>query len=128
MIAQHLFHPLWLSALLVCSGLGFMGCSAGKPPTAALSQAELAVREANDSTAPQHAALELQMAREQLDGAQQAMQDKAYETARRQAEKALVNAQLAEAKAETASARQAAAELRQSIESLRREAMRNATN
>jgi predicted component of type VI protein secretion system len=127
MTAQRLFQRLWLKVLLLCCALALMGCGATKPPTSTLSQAELAVKQANDSNAAAHAALELQMAREQLDEARQAMQDSDYDKARREAEKALVNAQLAEAKAETASARQTVDELRKSIESLRHEAMRRST-
>jgi hypothetical protein len=104
--------------------LGLGGCSSGKAPTATLSKAELAVDQANQSEASEYASLELQMAREHLANAKQAMQQENYEQARRLAEKALVNAQLAETKAEAASARQAAEELRKSIESLRREVER----
>ena len=128
MNAHEPVHRLWLSVLLICCGLGFIGCGAAKPPTATLSQAELAVEQANESQAAEYAALELQMAREHLDEAKQAMQASAYDKARRDAEKALVNAQLAEAKAETATARQAAEELRKSIESLRDEAIGKSPN
>ena len=62
------------------------------------------------------------MARKELESAQQAMREKEYTTARRLAERALVNAQLAAAKAETEQTRQAAAALQRSIESLRQEA------
>lgn len=113
-----------LRFLLLCGVVGLSGC-AGKPPTATLaqlSQAELAVKQADKSKAPEYASLELFTAREQLASAQQAMNRKEYEEARRLAERALVNAQLAEAMADAAQTRQAATELRQSIEALRREA------
>jgi predicted S18 family serine protease len=114
----------WVSGALICTVVGMSGCSAGKPPTAALSRADLAVQEANKSKAPQYASLQLQTAREQFDRARQAMAEEQYDQARRLAEQALVNAQLAEAQAEAVSARQAAEELRKSIESLRSEAER----
>src|SRR5688572_27031455 len=101
---------LWMSVLLICGALGMFGC-AGRPPLETLSKAELAVQEAGKRTASQYAPVELQSAREQLEKARQAMDDKEYDSARRSADQALVNAQLAEAKAETEKARQAAAEL-----------------
>ena len=118
-----------LRFLLLCGVVGLSGC-AGKPPTetlAQLSQAELAVKQADQSKAPEYARLELYTAREQLASAQQAMQRKDYTEARRMAERALVNAQLAETMGEAAQTRQAATELRQSIEALRREADQQAT-
>jgi len=80
------------------------------------------VQEADKSEAPQYAPAELRLARQELEGAQHAVREKAYTTARRLAERALVNAQLAAAKAETEQTRQAAAALQRSIESLRQEA------
>jgi uncharacterized protein DUF4398 len=112
----------WGAGLLVCGVIGLSGCSAGRPPTAELAQATLAVQEADKSEAPQYAPAELRLARQELEGAQHAVREKAYTTARRLAERALVNAQLAAAKAETEQTRQAAAALQRSIESLRQEA------
>ena len=114
-----------IQGLLLCGVVGLSGC-AGKAPTAALSQAELAVQQADKSKAPEYASLELHTAREQLIGAQQAMQDKKYTQARRLAERALVNAQLAETMAEAGQTRRNAQELRHSIEALRYEAARQA--
>jgi len=110
--------------LLLCGVIGLSSC-ASAPPQATLSrlsQAELAVQQADKSKAPEYARLELFTAREQLTQAQQAMQRADYAEARRMAERALVNAQLAETMGEAAQTRQAATELRQSIEALRREA------
>jgi len=107
---------------LVCGVISLSGCSAGRPPTAELAQATLAVQEANKSEAPHYAPAELNTARQELESAQQALREKAYTKARRLAERALVNAQLAAAKAETEQTRQAAVALQRSIESLRQEA------
>jgi predicted exporter len=117
-------HPVvpWGVGLLVWGLIGLSGCRAGRPPTAELAQASLAVQEADKSTAPQYAPAELHLARQDLEGAQQALREKAYTTARRLAERAVVHAQLAEAKAETEQTRQAAAALQRSIDSLRQEA------
>ena len=112
----------WSAVLLVCGAIGLSGCSAGRPPTAELAQATLAVQEADKSQAPQYAPADLNMARKELESAQQALRDKDYTKARRLAERALVNAQLAAAKAETEQTRQAAVALQRSIESLRQEA------
>lgn len=116
----------WIGVPLICGVLGMAGC-AGKPPLANLSQADLAVQEADKKTASQYAPLELQTARQQLDKAKRAMDDKEYDEARRLADQALVNAQLAEAKAGAEKARQAAAELQKSIQTLRAELQRPST-
>lgn len=111
--------------LLACSALAAIaGCSSERPPVDALSAADLAVRQAETSKAPQSAPLELRLAHEKLDSARQAMDKDDYEKARRMAEEALVDAQLAQAKAESESARKNADELRRSIEALGREAQR----
>jgi hypothetical protein len=107
--------------LLISGALGVSGCSAGRPPTGALSQAELTIQQASQSKAPEYAPQDLHLAREQLDSAKRALSKKEYERARRLAEQALVQAQLAEARAEAESARRAAGELAVSIEALRRE-------
>ncbi|MGE0824591.1 MAG: DUF4398 domain-containing protein [Candidatus Binatia bacterium] len=111
---------------LICGAFGFVGCSSARPPTARLSQAELAVQQAGQSKAPQYASAELSLARQKFDSAQRAMDAERYEEARRLAEQALVDAQVAETKAEAESAKQAAQELRKAIESLRAEAERAA--
>ena len=112
---------------LLCGGLIISGCSAGQPPLGTLSQAELAVQQADKSTASVYAPLELQTARDQVNEAKRAMAAKEYEEARRFADQALVNAQLAEAKAGAGKARAAAEELRKSIQTLRAELERVST-
>lgn len=113
-----------ITMFLIISALGLSGCSAGRPPVKGLSQAELAVHEAERSKAAALAPAELDTARQQLENAKQAMNAKEYEQARRLAENALANAQLAEAKAEAESTQQVAEELRKSIEALRTEMQR----
>jgi predicted exporter len=112
-----------IGLLLLCGVVGLSGCSS-RPPAATLEQlskADLAVKQADKSKAPEYASLELYTAREQLTSAQQALNRKDYAEARRLAERALVNAQLAESMAEAAQTRQAATELQRSVEDLRRE-------
>lgn len=113
--------PRWMVVPCIAGVLAISGCSAGNPPLGALSKADLAIQQADKSTASQYAPLELQIARDQYASANRAMGDEEYEEARRFADQALVNAQLAEAKAAAEKSRQAAAELRQSIETLRAE-------
>lgn len=113
-----------IGLLLLCGMVALSSC-ASRPPAATLEQlskADLAVKQADKSKAPEYASLELYTAREQLTSAQQALNRKDYAEARRLAERALVNAQLAETMAEAAQTRQAATELQQSIGDLRREA------
>ena len=124
MVFQRVRPQRWLATLAIVAALLLGACASAPPPTGVLSQAELAVRDAERSQASQYAALELQMARENFDQAKQAMQRKEHETARRMAEKALVEARLAEDKALAASTREAAEDLRRSIESLRDEISR----
>ena len=112
------------ASYLGLSALVFAGCSSVRPPREEIATAELAVREAQQSKAPQHASLELRMATEKLTRARQAMRDEDYVVARRLAEQALVDAQLAESKARSIQARQMASQLREGIETLRKEAER----
>jgi hypothetical protein len=114
----------WLASFAIACLVGLSACASAPRPTGTLSQAEHAVREAERSKAPQYADLELQMAREDLDHAKRAMELREYVTARRMAERALVEAQLAEDKAMAASTREAADDLRESIELLRDEIAR----
>jgi hypothetical protein len=128
MVVQRVRTQQWLAILVLVCTVGLSACASVPRPTGTLSQAELAVREAERSEAPRYAPLELQTARENLDNAKLAMQNKAYEKARRLAEKALVEAELAEDKASVASTRQTVDELRVSIESLRDEITRASRN
>lgn len=103
------------------------GCSSVQPPTGTVSQAQLAIREADQSKASQHAPLELRKAREKLADAEKAMRNEEYVKARRLSEQALVDARLAEVKAESEIARQNAAELQKTIKSLRAEVERGSS-
>ena len=113
------------ASYLGIGALVFAGCSSIRPPREEIATAELAVREAQQSNAPQHAELEMHTANEKLSQARQAMRDENYVLARRLAEQALVDAQLAESKARSAEARQMARQLREGIETLRKEAERS---
>ena len=101
--------------------IGLGACSSVQPPREQIATAELALREARSTTAPQHAPLELRLATEKLEKAKNAMREEDYVLARRLAEQALVDAQLAQSKAHSAEAQQSAAQLRRGIENLRQE-------
>jgi hypothetical protein len=112
----------WVIAFMIFLALGTGACSTTKPPTDALAQAELGVRAASEARAAELAPMDLQSAREKLEGSKQAMAAGKYEEARRLAESAQVEAELAEAKAEAEIMRHAADELRKRIDVLRMEA------
>ncbi|MGH7833783.1 MAG: DUF4398 domain-containing protein, partial [Candidatus Binatia bacterium] len=83
---------LYLMVPLAAAVIGAGGCSSVQPPTGTLSQAGLAIREADQSKAAQYAPLELRRARDKLDEAERAMKGEDYVKARRLAEQALVDA------------------------------------
>lgn len=112
----------WVIGLIITLALGTGACSTAKPPMAALAKAELGVRAAGEARAADLAPMDLQSAREKLEGAKQAMAAGRHEDARRLAESAQVEAELAEAKAEAEIMRHAADELRKRIDVLRMEA------
>ena len=114
----------WLSISVVCGVLGVTGCSSARPPEAAVAQAELAVRQAAESKAPEYAPSEFRSAQEKTLGAQRAMSDEEYDQARRLAEQAITDAQLAQARANAAAAQKNSEEARKTIDALRNEANR----
>jgi hypothetical protein len=111
----------WVIAAIIFLALGTGACSTAKPPTETVSRAELGLRAASEARAAELAPMDLQSAREKLEGSKQAMAAQRYEDARRLAESAQVEAELAEAKAEAEIMRHAAEELRKRIDVLRME-------
>jgi len=109
---------------VVCGVLGVTGCSAARPPEAAVAQAELAVRQASESKAPAYAPTEFRVAQEKSQGAQRALSAEKYDQARRLAEQAVTDAQLAQARANAVEAQKNAEETRKTIDALRTEANR----
>jgi hypothetical protein len=122
---QKQFLSFRVAVPIVLTILSITGCSTIGPPKDSVAAADLAVREANKSKAPQYSPLELRRATDKLDEAKRAMDKEEYIRARRLAEEALVDAQLAEAKAASEDARRTASDVRQSLETLRREAQRS---
>lgn len=109
---------------LLAAVLAAMGCSAVVPPKEALVAANVAIDEASDADAAEHGALELRMAREQLEQAEVAAREERYVAARRLAEKARADAQLAKAKALAAGYLQGAEEAKETLRTLERETQR----
>lgn len=107
---------------LLARALGVSACATAQPPVASLSQAEMAVHQADASHAAVYAPLEVAAARDRLDEARLAFDVQQYEQAHRLAEQALADARLAEARAEVESSRQTARDLRLRLEILRAEA------
>ena len=100
--------------------LAVAGCASTPPPTDQLAAARAMVGQAQP-VAAKDAPLELNAAQDKLARAEDAMQHREYEAARRYAEQAEVDARLAWTSAENARAQRAAAEVEQGIQTLRRE-------
>lgn len=96
--------PLLRRVLLAIPGIAplvfFGGCSIAHPPTAALRDAELEIRAADEAKAGEFASADLQKARDKVTRAKQALAAEHYDEARRFAERARLDAEVAEAKAE----------------------------
>src|SRR5439155_23979827 len=106
-----------IACLIILCALEISGCSMmGKPPTEALANAELRLRAASEARAAEFAPMDLQSAREKLEGSKQAIAVKRYEDARRLAEIAQGEAERAEVKVETEIMRRSAEELQQSMD------------
>lgn len=100
------------------------GCATLAPPTDEISNAELAVRKAEQANAPQYSPLEMRVAREKLQEARDLSRSEANKDlikARRLAEDALVQAQLAESVANKERALASRAEAERTIDTLRDE-------
>lgn len=115
----------YLATVGLLAGVAFAaGCATVSPPYEQIASAELAIRRADEVNAQQYAPLDLRIAREKLEGARQALDDKNTKEARRMAEQSLADARLAETKAQTAQAQATTAGIRESIDALRSESVR----
>ena len=98
------------------------GCaSSSPPPTEQLAFANAAVNEARSAGAPESSPVEMRLAQDKLDRANQAMGAREYDSARALAEEAEVDAKLAAAKTRSTKAERAVAELREGIRVLQEE-------
>jgi hypothetical protein len=107
---------------VIVAVLGALGACAGvPPPTDAISQAELALQQAETAQAAVHAPGDLLRAREQLESAQAAMRNEEYDNARRLAEQSTADAQVAIAKSRAAVAAAAEKAAQESMSALRQQ-------
>ena len=91
-----------------------------------VARSETSVQQAQQTVGnSEQGAIELQRAKENLDGARQAMKDNDEKLAERHAQLAQLDAELAVSKSQSASARKAANEQLMSIKTLRHEAERS---
>ena len=116
---------LTFSLLIVVTGLLMIGCAAKVAPIEDISNAQMAVKEAEDSNAATYAPLELKFATDKLGKARTALQAEQYDEALQLANEALLDAKLAEAKSRSEEAKKATQELRDTIETLRQEIQRS---
>ncbi len=103
------------------------GCATMAPPTDEISNADLAIKKAEQANAPQYSPLEMRLAREKLEQARDLSRSEDNDElmkARRLAEEALVQAQLAEAVANNERAMANKAEAEKTIATLRDEISR----
>lgn len=93
-----------------------------------VARSETAVEQAQQTVGnSEQGALELQRAKENLEGARRALKDGDEQMAERRAQFAQLDAELAVSKSQSAAARKAADELLASIKTLRQEAERSTT-
>jgi hypothetical protein len=107
-----------LTSLLFLAGCG------SAPPKEALSQADLAIQDAERSGSSQYEPELLSSARTKLNRAKEKVADDEHEDARRMAEEAIAEANLAAAKAEAAKEANQADEMKKAIEALKQETSR----
>jgi Domain of unknown function (DUF4398) len=113
------------SMLVVVTILLMIGCAAKVAPIEDISNAQMAVKEAEESNAATYAPLELKFATDKLAKARTALQAENYEEALQLANEALLDAKLAEAKSRSEEAKKTTQELRNTIETLRQEIERS---
>ena len=113
-------------AALLC-GLAFLlpGCSSTPVPDAEIAGARAALMSAENQGSTPYAPVEMDRARDKLRRAEQALQKKDYNEAKRLADEAQADAELAQALTGKAEAEQAVREMEISIEVLREEIMRS---
>ncbi|MBF0257930.1 MAG: DUF4398 domain-containing protein [Desulfamplus sp.] len=103
-----------------------IGCaSKGVPPLKNISDAEMAIKEAKESSASVNAPLDVRIAEEKLQKARETAKREDYISAQRLADEALMDAKVAQVKSQTKKVKNMEQELRESIETLQNEVDRN---
>lgn len=114
--------------LMGSAALALAACASTPPvPDEHIARAETSIRQAEQSGAPEHSALELDKAREKLMEAQLAVRDEDYVRAQRLAEQASADAEYAAAHARTSQAEEAVQEVQETLATLRQEVDRLST-
>lgn len=120
-------HQLNSSIGFTLAGAIFIsGCAAIPAPTEQMAVSKVAVSNAASAGGNEYAPLQLKAAMEKMDGAERAMAEEKYLTARQLAEQAQVDAQLATATARSVKAQKAVEALQEGNRVLRQELDRNA--
>ncbi len=121
MLIIKIFFRLGPSAVL--ASLLLAGC-ASEPPRELLSQADLAIQNAERAGTSQYEPALLSSARAKLNRANKKVDEDENDEARRMAEEAIADANLANAKAEAAREAKQADEMKKAIEALKQESSR----
>ncbi len=96
------------------------GCAGEKKPVSSLSNADYAIRRAQDAKANDFAPAELRMAEEKLSQARTAAENEKYKDARELADEARADAEAAEAKSRSETAKKESQEMQESVTTLQR--------
>lgn len=123
MFTANIFLRSGSSAILASLLLFLAGC-ASEPPIELLSQADVAIQDADRAGASQYEPQLLSSARTKLDRANKEVDDNENDEARRLAEEAYAEAVLANAKAAAVKQAQQAEEMKKAIEALKQETSR----
>ncbi len=91
----------------LAASLLMLGCASTPPPDALREEAEASLRAALAADADEHAPIELRFARERIDGARLALEERKPARAERLYEQSIINSELAIAKTAAALAREA---------------------
>jgi hypothetical protein len=114
------------NGFLIAAAIGIVsgGCASTPPADPEITRARTLIEQAEKAGAQQHAAVELDQARNKLRLADAANRDGKRDEARARANEAAADAELAMARANSDEAKKAAQEVEQSTETLRQEAQR----
>lgn len=114
-----------IAATSIATLLALAGCASAPIPTEQFAVSKTAIDSATTAGATEYAPLEIKTARDKLDAAQRAVDEKEYKKAAALAEEAQVDAKLAETKALSTKAKKSVAETQDNLRTLLDEVNRN---
>jgi hypothetical protein len=114
-----------VAATSLATLLALVGCASAPIPTEQFAVSKTAIDSATTAGATEYAPLEIKTARDKLDAAQRAVDEKEYRKSAALAEEAQVDAKLAETKALSAKAKKSVAETQDNLRTLLEEVNRN---